>query len=118
MRYQDDFGRSDRVGQQIHEIASRLFLTHIEDPRLQEIQIVEVDVSPDLKNARLYYLLFSGQEPEPGVDQALDRVAGLVRRAVSRELRLKYVPKIEFRFDEASMRGRRIDDLLSKLRED
>lgn len=118
MKSHNDFSRSDRVGQQIHDVAARLFLTQIEDPRLQQVQIVEVDVSPDLKNARLYYLMLDGEEPPAGVPEALERVAGLVRRAISQELRLRYVPRIEFRFDEAVLRGRRIDELLSKISED
>ena len=118
MKYQSDFERSDRVGQQIHEIVARLFLTEIEDPRLRKIQIIDVDMSPNLRNARVYYVMLHGEEPSKEVKEAVQGVAGFVKHEISSRLSLRYVPDIDFRFDEAVLRGRHIDNLLSKLHDD
>lgn len=113
-----DFQRSDRVGQQIHELVAQLFVTTISDPRLTEVEITDVDVSPNLRNARIYYVLREGEEPTREVREALKGVARFIKSRLGGELQLRYVPSVEFRFDEAADKGRRIDELLSDLKDD
>lgn len=112
------FKRADRVGKQIHEVVARLFLSEVNDPRLEEVEIREVDLTPDLRNARVYYTLMNGEQPEPDVKEALDGVAGFMRSQLGDQLGLKYIPKVEFYFDESAVKGRRIDELLSNLGDD
>ncbi len=118
MSSQRGFSRSERVGQQIHELVARFLLTDVDDPRLSLVQVTEVDVSPNLRNARVYYILLQEEEPREAVDEALDGVTGLIKREIAGSLSLKYVPDVEFRFDEAVDRGRRIDNLLSGLNDE
>lgn len=112
------FERADRVGQQLHELIGRLFLNEINDPRLQGVEIVDVDISSDLRNARVYYMMLDGERPESKVDEALEGVTGFVRSEIASRLELRYVPEIAFEFDESILRGRRIDELLSDVDED
>lgn len=118
MKYQSDFDRADRVGQQIHELVARLFLTGVEDPRLRGIQIVDVDMSPNLRNARIYYVMLDGEEPTEEAKNAAEGVAGFIKSEIGKQLRLRYIPDVELRFDEAVLKGRHIDNLLSNLRDD
>lgn len=103
------------MGQQIHELVARLLITDVDDQRLRQVQVTEVDVSPNLRNARVYYTVMgldtSVEDRE--VRDALKGVVGWIKSHIASELSLKYVPDVEFRFDEALMRGRRIDDLLA-----
>jgi ribosome-binding factor A len=117
MTSQRGFARSERVGQQIHELVARLLITEVDDPRLARVQVTEVDVSPNLRNARVFYILLEGGEADSEIREALEGVTGWIRKEIGANLRLKYVPDVEFRFDEAMMRGRRIDDLLTGLRD-
>lgn len=112
------FERADRVGQQIHEMVGKLFVTEIKDPRLQQVEITDVDLAPDLRNAKIFYTLRGDDSPTPELEEALDGVTGFVHGHLAQELDLKYVPDVDFRFDKAMERGRRIDELLSDLHED
>ena len=113
------FERADRVAQQVHEVIARLFLNEIKDPRLEEVEIRDVDMAPDLRNAWVYFTLIHGDdEPSTEVEEALDGVSGFVRSKLGEKLTMKYVPEVEFRFDESAVKGRRIDELLSDLRDD
>ena len=110
--------RAQRVGQQVHQIVASLLLTAVSDPRLESIQVTDVEMTPDLRQARVYYVMLDGNEPPEEVFEAVERVAGFIKSHLGSELRLRYVPEVEFRFDEAQLRGRRIDDLLSGIREE
>ncbi len=118
MSNQRSFQRADRVSQQVHEEVARLFLTEINDPRVQGLQITDVEMTPDLRNARIYYAMRDDEEVPEDMGEVLDGVAGFVRSQLASRLKLKYVPEIRFYYDEAVRRGRRIDDLLSNLRDD
>ena len=118
MKKRRGFNRSDRVGQQIHELVAKLFVTEINDPRLEPVEITDVDVSPDLRNARVYYILRSGEERPEGFGDVLDGVTGFLQKKLGGQLELKYVPEVEFRFDDSLAKGHRIDELLSGLRDD
>lgn len=113
------FQRSERVGQQIHEEVARMFLHDISDPRVQELQITDVDLSPDMRNAKIYYAMLKEDAPVPDdLEEALQGVAGFIRSQLASRLQLRYVPEIRFDYDEAVSRGRRIDDLLLNIGDD
>ena len=109
------FDRSDRVSQQLHREIARLFLSEINDPRLEEIQIVDVESTPDLRVARVYYTMMHGEEPGEQVQPALEGVTGFVKNQLASVLELRYIPEVEFVFDESVLKARRIDELLSGL---
>lgn len=115
MKKQPGFDRSDRVSQQVHEVVARLFITEVNDPRLEEVEIVDAEVAPDLRNARIYYIMRHGEPPAEGIDEVLEGVAGFVQGRLADELQMKYIPELEFRFDESILKGRRIDELLAGI---
>lgn len=118
MKKRNGYSRAQRVGQEIHEVVASLLLVGVDDPRLRLIQVTDVDVTADLRHARIYYVMLDGEEPAEEVYEAVERVSGFVRSHLGSELRLRYVPEVEFRFDEAVLRGRRIDEILSDLQEE
>lgn len=118
MKKQPGFERADRVSQQVHEVVARLFVTEVSDPRLEGVEIIDAEVSPDLRNAKIYYMMLDGNEPPPQLDEVLDGVAGFVQQKLASELDMKYTPELDFRFDESILKGRRIDELLAGLDDD
>lgn len=118
MSNQRGFERSDRVSQQIHEVVARLFLREINDPRLEKVEIVDVDLTPDLRNAHIYYLIREVEEPPKDVKKALTGVTGYVQSQLADRMDLRVVPEVQFFFDESTIRGQRMDALLSNLDND
>lgn len=114
---QRGFKRSERVSQQLHEFLSTALLTDVQDPRVADVQITEVDVSPNLRHARAYYVLLDSRPFDATVQKALDGVASLLKRRIGAELHFKYTPELVFTYDESVERGRRIDELLAGLKE-
>jgi ribosome-binding factor A len=109
------FKRSDRASQQLHEVIATLLLTDIDDPRVQSVQVVDVEVSPDLSDAKVFYVMLDQREPSPEVQEGLERAIGYMKREIGKRVQLRIVPNLTFVYDESVERGRRMEDLLSDL---
>lgn len=114
-RSRKGFRRSDRVGQQLHEVIATLLLTEVDDPRVQQVQVTDVDVTPDLQIAHVYYVLLDQRAEDPEVQSGLERSVGYIKHELSNRLELRVVPELKFKYDESVERGRRMDELLSNL---
>lgn len=112
------YDRIDRVNQQILEVLSRVILREVRDPRLQTVQLTAVEASPDLRYAKVYYVLMDEREDSQRVRQGLESSAGFLRRELSKAVRLKHVPELDFTYDESIERGRRMEKILSGLHEE
>lgn len=105
-----------RVNEHLREvIASEVVL--LKDPGLGFVTITAVEASPDLRAARVYYSVLGGEEQQAETAAALDRASSKIRAATGDRVRLKYLPRLEFEFDESVERGVRMDRLLRTLGE-
>jgi ribosome-binding factor A len=109
--------RPERVGGLLRQALGTLLLRDTKDPRLQGVIVTDVDMSPDLRQARVYYRLLAGAA-QADAQGALERAAGYLQGVVGRELRLRYTPGLQFVFDPAPDRARRVDELLETRPED
>lgn len=109
--------RPERVAGQIHKIISELLLSgNIKDPRVALVTLTEVQVTRDLRLARVYYTVLGSDEERAEAAEGLTRVASFVRRSLGQELRLRHVPELRFEYDSSAETGRRIDELLRSTR--
>jgi len=106
--------RSTRVGELLREILAAILLERVRDPRLQEITITEVDMSPDLKLARVYYAVRQGADQEE-IIAALDKALGFIKQEVAREHILRTMPEFHFLPDETLEKAARLEKLLESL---
>ena len=112
------FSRADRVSGQVQRALSDLLHKRIRDPRLKEVTISEVKMSPDLKLAKIYYTL---PDRETARDKALggfNSASGFIKRTLASELGLRYMPDLKFYYDDSFDYGARIDSLIKSLHKD
>ena len=76
--------------------------------------ITYVDVSPDLKSARVYFTLLAGQAGAEPVLAAFKRAAAHLRRELAGRVSLRAVPELKFYFDASIERGDRLSRLIDK----
>ena len=108
--------RSQRVGELIQrELGSMIERGALKDPAIGFLTITGVDVTDDLKQARIYYSVYGDAGSQAGTHAALARARGFVRREIGQRLRLKSAPEIEFRVDPSIERGARIDQILREV---
>ncbi len=106
--------RIRRVNEILREVIAEE-CSNLKDPRIGFLTITGVSTSVDLRNAHVYYTVLGDEESEAETARALDGAASRVRAAVGRQVRLKYLPKLEFRPDPAAMHARRIEGILRRM---
>jgi ribosome-binding factor A len=109
--------RTDRVAELILEELAEVLLRKVKDPRIGNITLTDVEVSGDLRNARVFYSLMGDEQRKAGARAGLESARGFVKRELSRRLKLRVMPDIAFHFDPSLERGSRIERLLSDVRE-
>jgi ribosome-binding factor A len=106
--------RSTRVGGLLREILASIMLERVADPRLQELTITEVEMTPDLKLARVYYAARRGANQEE-LMMALDKAMGFIKQEVAREHILRTMPEFHFLPDETLDKAERLESLFESL---
>ena len=113
-----EYSRTERVADYLQQELAKLVLHSIRDPRAKFVNITAIDVSRDLRYAKVYYtkLGIESAEAAKDVTKVLDKAAGFLRTEVAKGSSLRTVPKLTFKFDESVGRGRHMEDLLGRAR--
>lgn len=105
--------RSDRVGGEVQRCLAEALLHHARDPRLSQVNLTRIRLTPDLKLATVYFLLLS--EEQASREEALrglERAAPFFRKYVADKMQLRYTPAFRFFYDDELEHARRIDSLI------
>ncbi len=113
--------RAERVADLIREEISDLLRKEIDDPRLKTgalISITDVELSDDLRYARVFVSVMGSPQETKGVLAALAHAEGFLRHELGPRLDLRYAPELHFHSDDSIQRGARVEELLGKLAEE
>jgi len=113
--------RSERLEGQIRSDISELLQRDVTDPRLSNsamISITDVDLTEDLRYARIYVSILGGDEQVREAFAGLRHAAGFLRRGLAQRMTMRYVPEISFHLDQSVARGARVLELLRELGEE
>ena len=110
--------RAQRVAETIHHEISNLLIKGLKDPRIGFVTITSVDVTPDLRQAKVYFTLMGSQEDRQQTQSGLDSSAPYVRQQLGKVLRLRHIPEICFIYDASVDYGQHIEKLLSEVKSD
>lgn len=117
-RRPQQYDRAERIGSEIRQVLAPFFRENMRDPRVQGIQITNVTVTKDLKLARVYYFIRGGEMERSACQHALEKAAGLLKRAINSQIVMKYTPALQFFFDDAIEYGEKVSDILEKLEQE
>ncbi len=109
------FSRANRVSGLIQEVLSDLLKKDIHDPRLQMATITNVKMSPDLKLARIYFSIYGGSGKAKAAVRGFESARGFIKRSLAPKLSLRYMPDLNFFYDESFDYGSQIEELLKKI---
>src|ERR1700676_1169769 len=99
MAPKQDNPRAKRLGEQIQRELTELLRRDVKAEPLGNVTITAVNVTGDLRTARVYYLVFGKQGPDPKVQQGLTSAAGFLRNPLSKSLMFRYTPTVTFELD-------------------
>jgi len=111
------FARSERVGRHIRNTLADILRRDVKDPRLKLVTITDVDVSPDLRLAKIYFATSGDAEKIKRVQNGFDRARPFIKKRLGQELRLRYMPEIRFYYDDSLDYGARMEALFRSIGE-
>lgn len=107
--------RTERLNDLLREEISDILRREIKDPRIGEfLSVTEVDVSPDLRQAKVYISVMGSDEEKTATFKGLRTAAGFVRRSLRGRLTLRRTPDLTFFPDDSISQGARIMTLLEQ----
>ena len=109
--------RPERVGQLIQQLLGEIFARGMRDPRIGFVTITGVKMSPDLREARVYYAVH-GEAEKKTTAAGLESAKGFLRREIASQLKLRVTPNLSFTYDEAIDRGERIEKLIKQVHDE
>lgn len=111
-----EFYRSDRVADAVQRSLAILIPQEISDPRVGMVNINAVTVTRDLAHAKVYITLIGQNDPESCKQtvSVLNSAANFLRNLVGRELTMRSSPRLQFIYDESSVRGQDIRQLIDR----
>ena len=104
--------RQLRVGELIKQNLGQIFLrdeAKVPSLETKNITVTEVRMSPDLKNARAYVIPLGGKDTD-----ILTEFSHLIRKALSKKIDMKFLPKVSFVGDKSFDYAEKIEKLIEK----
>ncbi len=109
------YKRSQRVGDLLREEIADIIIHKIKDPRLGFITVTGAEVTDDLKIAFVYVSILKEEERKLSLE-ILNSAKSFIRAELSRRIRLRSIPTLEFKLDTSIEYGDRIEHLLGEIR--
>lgn len=107
--------RQDRVAQALKEEISNIIHDELKDPRLGFVTITGVQLSPDLRCAKIFFSVLGEELDYKKTKAALDSALGFIRRLIAQRIKLRFTPEITFRQDRSCEYSIRIQEVLNQI---
>ncbi len=109
--------RANRVAEEIKKEITQMLRDEIKDPRIGFVTVTGVEVSPDIRYAKVFVSILGGDEAKVQSMQALEKAKGFVRGELGKRMRLRYTPEVSFKFDPSIEHGAHIMKLLAEVKD-
>ena len=111
-----------KAAQAIREVVSMSILTDLKDPRVRDVTVTFVEVSADMRLAKVHVSVMGDETKQNLCLRGLQNSAGYLQSKVGRRIDTRYTPKIEFKLDKgmqhAMMVTRILEEVLPRETED
>jgi ribosome-binding factor A len=107
------YKRSERVSDQMKQEIADILMRKIKDPRIGFVTVTDVEVSPDLRNAKVFVSTYGGDKE--ATFKGLSSAAAFIRSELGGRMRLRRVPELLFRIDSTAERGAHVMELLREI---
>ncbi|MDW5323953.1 30S ribosome-binding factor RbfA [Plantactinospora sp. KLBMP9567] len=111
-----DQAKVRRHAERVRELVASVVRTQIKDPRLGMITITDARITPDLREATVFYTVLGDASDQAATAAALESAKGLLRSTVGKALGLRHSPSLTFVLDDVQDQVKQIDELLAAAR--
>ncbi len=107
--------RPERLAESLKVEISEVVGFELDDPRLEMVTVTDVEVSPDLRDAKVYVLIRGDEDEVDAALKTLRNAAGYVRQQVALNLDMRFAPHVHFARDTAGENAERVSEILDDL---
>jgi len=109
--------RYDKVSEALRKEISSIIHTELKDPRLGFITVTRVELTQDLRYAKVFFSVLGKEEEYKKTKEAMDSALGFIRRLIAQRIRLRFVPEISFKEDRSVEYSIKIQEALNEIKE-
>ncbi len=111
--------RTAKISEEIKRELSSMIMNELKDPRVKGlVSITHVDVTNDLRFAKVYVSVFADEESRNSALKGLNKASGYLRSELAKRLRLRYTPELIIKIDNSIEYGSKINKMLSEIGND
>jgi ribosome-binding factor A len=110
--------RQEKLGELIAAEISDLLRTRVKDPRVGFASITHVEVSGDLRHAKVFVSVMGSAEEREATMRGLKNATGFLRHELAGRITLRYMPEIVFKLDRSIEEGARILELIQHVEQE
>lgn len=110
--------RIEKLQELIKQEMSKMLLTDLKDPRIGFVTVTDVEMTGDLREAKIYVSVMGGAEQVKNSLEGLNSALGFIRREIGQRIRLRFTPEISFALDTSLDYGEHIQKLLLQVEGD
>ncbi|WP_184616302.1 30S ribosome-binding factor RbfA [Sphaerisporangium krabiense] len=111
-----DAARARKVADRIQQVVAEMLERRIKDPRLGFVTVTDTRITPDLRDATVYYTVFGSEAERADTAAALESAKGIIRSEVGRQTGVRHTPTLTFSHDPLPDSARHLDELLAEAR--
>jgi ribosome-binding factor A len=104
-----------KAAEAIREVVSMAILTDLRDPRVEGVTVTRVEVSPDMRQAKVHVSIMGDEAQQKLCLHGLRSAAGYLQSKISNRIDTRYTPKLSFELDEGVKKSLAISQLLREL---
>ena len=113
-----EYPRSYRVGELILKNISEIISRGLKDPRIGFVTLTAVDVTPDLRYAKVFYTVIGSEKERADSVVGIEKATPYIRRQLASKLTMRHTPELTFVYDESIEYGNRIDSILKDINDE
>ncbi|MDD5496494.1 MAG: 30S ribosome-binding factor RbfA [Candidatus Omnitrophica bacterium] len=110
--------RPQRVQEALRQEISKILHENIKDPRIGFLTVTKVELTRDLRFARVYFSVLGSTKENKNALYGLNSAKGYIKNIISDRIKLKFMPEIEFKIDQTAERAKVVLDILDKIKKE
>jgi ribosome-binding factor A len=107
--------RTEKAAEAVREVVSMAILTELSDPRIRDVTVTYVEVSPDLRHAKVHVSVMGDEKRQKLSLCGLQSAAGFLQAKIAQKIEIRYTPKLSFLLDQGVKRSIAVAQILQQV---
>ena len=105
-----------KAAEAIREVVAQAILTELRDPRVKDVTVVGVRVSPDMREAKVSVSVMGNESDQNLTLRGLQSSAGFLQSRIASRIDTRYTPRLEFVIDRGQQNAAVVGDILARIK--